>query len=164
MVRQPLQVQTFVPDRLALSDIRLVSRVEDNATGILVRGRRRLTPNPAGVFAVGRPVTLYFEVHNLMKNEVGRTAADIEYTVFPLSGDTRPMLTASGQPKIQATQSRESALLQQEEGAEKTLKRDVAIQMTGVKPGRYVLRITVNDLNRNQAVNSSVLFRFVPWG
>jgi len=163
VVRQPLQVQTFVPDRLALSDIRLVSRVEDNATGIFVRGRRRLTPNPAGVFAVGRPVTLYFEVYNLMKNEVGRTAADIEYTVFPLSGDTRPMLTASGQPKIQATQSRESALLQKEEGTEETLNRDVAIQMTGVKPGRYVLRITVNDLNRNQSVNSSVLFRFVPW-
>ncbi|SVC27573.1 uncharacterized protein METZ01_LOCUS280427, partial [marine metagenome] len=162
VVRQPLQVQTYVPDRLALSDIRLVNRIENNATGMFVRGRRRLIPNPAGVFVVNRPVTLYFEVYNLMKNEVGHTAANIEYTVFPLSGDTPPMLTASGQPLIHRSEGRESALLQKEEGTEETLYRDVAIEMTGVKPGRYALRITVNDLNRTQSVNTSVIFRFVP--
>jgi GWxTD domain-containing protein len=159
--RQPLTVGDFPPGALAMSDIRLVSQVQEGAAGVFVRGGRRLIPNPAAVFSYKRPVTLYFEVYNLVRGADGRTRLSIEYTVFPLSGAERPVIAAAGASAARQEQGREFAILQEEEGTQETLFRDIALDMSRAKPGRYALQVTVTDLHRQEAVDKTVLFRLV---
>ncbi|MBT5319832.1 MAG: tetratricopeptide repeat protein, partial [Chloroflexi bacterium] len=144
VARQPVRVPDYSLNELSISDIRLVTKVTASTTGRFTRGGRQLIPNPAGVFGVTQPITLYFEVYHLKRDSNGRTSAEIEYTVFPLSGENRPILTATGETFANRKEGAESALFQDEEGTEETLRRDVAIALTGAETGRYALQVMVS--------------------
>ena len=161
VARQPVRVPDYTLNELSISDIRLATRVTASTTGRFTRGGRQLIPNPAGVFGITQPITAYFEVYHLSRDPNGRTSAEIEYTVFPLSGDKRPLLTATGETFSNRGVGTESALFQDEEGTENPLLRDVAIALTGAEAGRYALQVTVSDRNENKSVSASVVFRLV---
>jgi len=161
IVRQPVRVPNFATGELALSDIRLSSAVQSEGPKTFERRGRHLMPNPAGVFAVSRPVILYFEVYNLEKSPAGRTSATIEYSVFPLTGETRPVLSGTGDAVSFPTDETQSALFQEEDGTDTDLFRDIAIELSGAEPGRYALRVTVRDLHAGQTIDTSVVVRLV---
>lgn len=159
--RQPLEVSGFDPSELAMSDVRLSSSIEPASSGPFLRGGRRLIPNPSGVFSPTRPLMLYFEIYNLQQDKDGRTDLTIEYKVYPLSGGDRPIVAAAGTQVIQEEDGREFSLMQEEDGIESDLQRDIAIDMSQAEPGRYALQVTVNDRHRNMSVEKTVLFRLV---
>ncbi|MBI4552149.1 MAG: GWxTD domain-containing protein [Candidatus Latescibacteria bacterium] len=159
--RQPLMIEGYEPGRFAMSDIRLVTTVQPMTSGTFVRGGRRLIPNPTGVFLTTRPMTLYFEVYNLLKDRNGRTSVTIEYTVFPLSGSSRPAIALVSPAGGQTGKGREFSLIQEEEGTEDTLRRDTAIEMKDAPPGRYALQVTVTDHNRDEETQKTVVFQLV---
>lgn len=159
--RRPLTVDTFEAGHLGMSDIQLVSQVAPSTEGAFVRGGRRLTPNPTGVFSRRKGAMLYFEVYNLQQNAAGRTQARIEYTIYPLSGSGRPIITAVGADVASADSERTFSLFQEEEGTQESLFRDIAIDLSRVSPGRYAIQVTVTDVNRTESVDKTVVFRLV---
>jgi len=126
-----------------------------------VRGGRRIVPNPAAVFSRTRPVTLYYEVYNLLKNAAGRMQLTIEYTVYPLAGSDPPVFSVVGGKVTRPVSDRAFSLIQDEEGTEETLYRDIGIDMGQANPGRYAIQVTVTDLHRQESVDKTVLFRLV---
>lgn len=161
VARQPLHVQIYDPEQLAMSDIRLAVNIQSTTDGRFVRGGRRLIPNPAGIFTGMRPVALYFEVYHIRKNQQGRTSITIEYSVFPLTGAASPTIIFVGSSPGRIEQGREFSLIQEEEGTEETLRRDTTIEMINADAGRYALQITVTDHNRNESVEKTVIFQLV---
>jgi GWxTD domain-containing protein len=159
--RQPLYVIGYDPNQLGMSDVRLASGVDPATEGPFIRSGRRLIPNPAGVFSPAKPVMLYFEIYNLSKNTEGRTRLSIEYTIFPLSGGDQPVVSMIGAQTVKKEEGREFALLQEEEGIQTDLQRDIAIDMSQAQPGRYALQVTITDQHRQVSVDRTVLFRLV---
>jgi GWxTD domain-containing protein len=159
--RQPLDVLGYKPGQLGMSDVRLVSNISTASEGPFIRGGRRLIPNPAGVYSAEKPVMIYFEIYNLTKNSEGRTNHSIEYTIFPLSGGERPVVSAIGAQALKIDGGREFALLQEEEGVESNLQRDIVIDMQQSQPGRYALQVTITDRHQDISADRTVLFRLV---
>ncbi|MBM3264320.1 MAG: tetratricopeptide repeat protein [candidate division Zixibacteria bacterium] len=160
VLRQGLTTDAFPAGRLAMSDLRLASLVSAGG-GAFVRGGRRIVPNPAAVFSRTRPVTLYYEVYNLLKNAAGRMQLTIEYTVYPLAGSDPPVFSVVGGKVTRPVSDRAFSLIQDEEGTEETLYRDIGIDMGQANPGRYAIQVTVTDLHRQESVDKTVLFRLV---
>lgn len=85
--RFPLEVVDYYTPELHISDVLLAYQVEatdapDGYEGAyLVRDGLELHAAPWGVFRVGQPIYLYFELYNLTTNAGGKTSYDVEAVI-----------------------------------------------------------------------------------
>lgn len=75
--------QTFVAHKttLAMSDLFLARRIQEEKPFPEVRSDLSILPNPRRTYNPTDPVYVYLEVYNLIQNEFGRTRFDITYHI-----------------------------------------------------------------------------------
>ena len=83
-VHQEAQAETFLTNRLQLSDILFACKI---APGYVRRNISRsdfyILPNPMRFYQRDESVAIYFEIYNLSQNQAGETQYKIEYRIGP---------------------------------------------------------------------------------
>lgn len=83
--RETVEIPNFAGSNLQLSDLLLAVQVEEGVPagpGRLQRGDFAIQPSPWGVYAIGDPIAVYFEVYNLGV-EGGQATYEVEARLVP---------------------------------------------------------------------------------
>ena len=149
-------IDDYYQSRLKMSDIQLASLITAekpnsrfNKNGLFV------LPNAGKSFFKDKPIYVYFEIYNLLRDSAGRTNFTIEYTLTFFKGEKRKaknlfgLLGSSGKSAISTSIDRE--------GDDEFSFEYLAIDVSGVKKGHYQLSVKVTD-NLNQATTMRQTF------
>jgi hypothetical protein len=120
-----------------------------------VRGGWEIRPLPSHVFHVGQHVSVYFEIYNLMRDKFGATHYEVAYEVHASGtyGLLTPILT-----KILGRTGTTATVRYEQTGTEEWVSGYVEMDIGEASPGRYVVRMTVVDLNSGQEVSKEGMF------
>jgi len=156
--QQQVEVDPYGEERLQISDLELAWRVGAAKTyGKFAKGDLNVVPMPSRTYKKGQSVFVYYEIYNLEKDLFGQTNYTVSYAIT--SGDTpgqggnisRLFRWGTGRrEELAVTYEQQGALAQEEEYVELTLDEQV--------PGRYALKVSINDRNSGEAVEKDVAF------
>lgn len=140
----------IVPDfhngKPALSDIVLGNvRDKDRGGPEIVRGDSvRIVPSIDQEFSASQPLRLYYEIYNLPTDIRSLTRFDVTYTFQFIKGSERGIKGLLG--KIFPGRRESVSYTYREGGITRTAVRDVELNVSELRPGRYILTIAVSDL------------------
>jgi hypothetical protein len=98
-----------------------------------------VVPHPIRRYAVGSPVSVYFEVYNLGLDQAGVTSYAVEYRVLPHRPDKRGILDRfDGEPTVFASSFKGSGYSANE-------PLHLTIQSGNLKPGLYDFMVKIKD-------------------
>ncbi len=148
--RVGFEVPKYEPDKLATSSIVLAAKLESMAgqpaVGQFVIGETKVVPNMSGVFKLGQPVGVYFQIYNAGIDQTTlRPSVDVEYTL-------------KKEARIINKQSEDWA------GVGSTADRLIVTRLINTQnftPGQYELAINVSDRVNGKSLESSVKFTVV---
>ena len=150
------KLRVFVPDfsgtSLMMSDLELAYSIEPVAgASAFNRGALSVVPNPAKRCPLLRPLYLYFEAYNLAKDKRGKTNYTIEYRL------TSVELEKSFLARLLTTNKKTSIAVPSERtGSEDWSPEYIAIDVSGLEPGKYQLQVTLTDNVEKKSVQRSV--------
>lgn len=153
--REAVQVPDYAAPGLHLSDLLLAVQVEEGvraSAGRVQRGDFAILPSPWGVYAVGDPIAVYFEVYNLAQAD-GLAEYEIEARLVPkdessglgrvfkrlFGGRERGVSTAF---PVQVTDSDD--------------RQYVLLDASGQEPGVYTLTVRINDTATGERAERTV--------
>ena len=142
--RRSLDVRDFSGDNLQLSDILLayyVEEADDEQPGRILRDGVSVQPAPWGVFGVGDPIYLFFEVYNLGL-EGGRTDYEVEAQLVP-KDNSRGLARIAR--RIFGARDRGVATGVEYQGDDSTAAEYLILDAADQEPGLYTLTVTVRD-------------------
>ncbi len=142
--RRALDVRDLSGDALQLSDILLAYYVEEadgEQPGRIFRDGLSVQPAPWGVFGVGDPIYLFFEVYNLGLSG-DRTDYEVEARLVP-KDDSRGLARVAR--RIFGGRDRGVATGVEYQGAESTAAEYLILDAADQEPGLYTLTVTVRD-------------------
>ena len=144
--RQAVRVPA-APTGLALSDVVLATLVEDAdgaapAGGSVVRRGVRIVPAAVAAFSRRAPFFVYVEVYGLGLRD-GRTDYTFEAALVPR--DSRPALRRALDGLLGRARDAGVATETRASGGADTDEQYVALDASGVPPGRYTLVVRVRD-------------------
>lgn len=157
-----IPVKSFPTDRLCLSDLVLLDRVDfDASEGHFVRGGGRAIPNPRRVYRSGESVPVYFEAYNLPPPDSTGTTAyalvlQVEAADPPHRRQTRPALIDLKPPVQPLVRARFD-----ETAIGRDLERLLDVEVGPLAPGRYRMRLTVEADGGRAAAHGQIDFRIV---
>ena len=164
--REPgLALPNYHANRLMLSDIQIARKITEAGETVdstFVRGKWNIRPAPSASFAPGAPLFVYFEIYNLAKDEFGATRYQISYEVQAREAGSIsiiPLLAKLGGIKKAET----IGFSFEQIGTEPTVSDYLELDLASIKPGRYILKMTVKDLNTDQTATRESVFR-IPQG
>jgi len=136
----------FSSARLAVSDIELADRIEPaTGAGEFVKNGLEVVPNPRKRFRRRNPAFLYFEVYNLRRDQEGKTAFSIEYTLTLVKGKKGGVKKLFG---IFGGGGKSSITVRiDREGTTSDSIEHMAVDVSKLKPGEYTLEVRVEDKN-----------------
>jgi hypothetical protein len=141
---------------LAVSDILFAQRIAPvSETSPFARGAIEVIPHPIRRYAVGSPVSAYFEVYNLGLDEDGRSNYDVQYRVVPHSGEKKRFIDRFNGPEVVFSSSFKGA------GLNATEPLHIAIKSENLKPGVYDFLVTIKDEYWQSIVHRTGTFRIV---
>ncbi len=142
--RRSLDVRDFSGDALQLSDILLAYYVEesdDEQPGRILRDGISVQPAPWGVFGVGDPIYLFFEIYNLGL-EGDRTDYEVEAQLAPKDNSRGLRRLAR---RLFGGRDRGVATGVEYQGGETTAAEYLILDAADQEPGLYTLTVTVRD-------------------
>jgi GWxTD domain-containing protein len=141
---------------LSVSDVLFAQRIGPPA-GIspFTRGPIEVVPHPIRRYAVGFPVSLYFEVYNLGLDESGRSNYEVQYRVLPHTGEKRRFIDRFNGPDVVFSSSFKGSGFNANEPVH------LAIKTENLKPGVYDFLITIKDEYWQSIVHRVGTFRIV---
>lgn len=132
-------------DSLTCSDIELAFEINPaTTTSPFEKHGLEVLPNPAKKFNPSQPVHAYFEIYNLKKNELGRTAYEIEYTAS--TDRTQQNLLSKFWSTLSRRQPKTISITNQREGTESDPVEKIALDFSQFTGKKMKLKITVIDL------------------
>ncbi len=148
--------RVFVPDfsgsSLMMSDLELAYAIgAAGGTSGFTMGSLSVVPNPLGRCPLNRPLYLYFEAYNLAKDAKGKTAYTVEYQLTSLELEKSflaRMLTTNRKTSITVPSERA--------GNEEWSPEYVAIDVSGLEPGKYQLQVKLTDNVARRSVLRSI--------
>ncbi len=160
--RQQVDVDPYGEERLQISDLELAWRVvAANGTGKFVKGELNVVPMPSRTFKKGQSVFVYYEIYNLHKDAFGQTNYKVSYAItsrdIPGRKGNIAHLFRWGTGKreeLAVTYEQQGASAQEEEYVELALDEHV--------PGRYALKVSIDDANSGEKVEKDVAFVIAP--
>ncbi len=160
--QQQVVVEPYGEDRLQISDLELAWRVGAEKTdGKFTKGDLNVVPMPSRTYIKGQSVFVYYEIYNLGKDEFGQTNYSVSYTIT--SKDTpgragnisRLFRWGTGRrEELAVTYEQQGAAVQEVEYVELALDEQI--------PGRYSLRVSINDVNSGDTAEKDVTFVIAP--
>ncbi len=127
-------------EQLAVSDILFAQRIEPaRETSPFTRGPLEVIPHPIRRYAVGAPVSAYFEVYNLGLDEDRRTSYEVQYRVVPHTGEKQRFIDRFNGPQVAVSSSFKGS------GYNASEPLHIAIKSENLKPGLYDFMISMKD-------------------
>lgn len=159
-IRSEINIKSFEHDELALSDIQLAFKIEQDSTGgyYYTRDDLNFVPNPFKRFITGHPVFIYYEIYNLQKNESGLTSFNVEYTISPDKTNINPIKKMLQRLNL-FNQTGEITTSYQIEGDSETEYQYRHIGLGSFSPGSYSLTLRITDLNANKTTTENIQFK-----
>ena len=154
--RRGVDVPSFEPDRLALSDVMLAYHIEETesveplADADVVRRGLSIRPAPWSVFSQRQPVYLYFEAYGLRQGEDGRTDYEVDISLVPKE-------TAKGVAKVfKGLFGGEEGVSVRYTGSGTTPDPSEyqILDATDQPPGLYTLTVRIRDRLAGEAVEA----------
>ena len=150
--RQEILVDPYGTERFQVSDLELAWKIEEgHSEGVFQKGELQVVPMPTRAYGRGQSVFVYYEVYNLQKDDFGRTKYQVSYTIGPKNGSPLGGVISSlvrlGRGKQQTV-----AVAYEQEGDATTEVEYVGLELGNIAPDQYVLKVTVTDLNSEEAV------------
>ena len=141
---------------LAVSDILFAQRiVPTTEPSPFSRGPIEVIPHPIRRYAVGSPVSAYFELYNLGLDEDGRSNYEVQYRVVPHTGEKQRFIDRFNGPQVAFSSSFKGS------GYNALEPLHIAIKTDNLKPGFYDFMITVKDDYWQSIVHRVGTFRIV---
>ena len=159
-IRSEIDIKPFDNDELALSNIQMAFKIEQDSTSsyYYTRDDLKILPNPFYRFSTGEPVFIYYEIYNLKKNESGLTSYNVEYTISPDKSNIN-LIEKIFQRLNLFKVSGEITTSYQIEGDSETEYQYRQIGLGSFSPGDYLLTLRITDLNANKTTNEKVQFK-----
>ena len=162
--RQPnLQLPDYHnKNRLMMSDVQVASQIIEASLApdtSFVRGDLYIQPQPSATFVPGMSMYVYFEIYNLVRDEFGQTRYTITYEVQQRQDagfSLVPLLAKLGKKNAEAV-----GLSFEQVGTDPDENTYLEMPLSNLKPGRYNLKLTINDKNANQMIKKDAVF-FIP--
>jgi hypothetical protein len=153
--RTTVPSRAFDPD-LAVSDILFAQKISQAADpSPFTRGPIEVVPHPIRRYAVGSPVSIYFEVYNLGLDERGQSNYEVQYRVVPHTNEKKRFIDRFNGPQTVVSSSFKGAGFTAHEPLH------VAIKSDNLKPGVYDFLVTIKDVYWQSIVHRVGTFRIV---
>jgi len=157
--QQTIELPNYHGPGLMMSDIQIAQKIveaQEGSNSKFVRGKWDILPAPSRSFNSGTPVYVYFEIYNLVRDTFGNTRYEVAYEVTSKSvNDSTPRTFF---PSIR--KDGETIEVRYEQvGTETGVSDFVELDLGNTEPGRYTLRMVVNDLNADQTITRDSIFR-----
>ncbi len=141
---------------LAVSDILFAQKIAATAEpSPFARGPVEVIPHPIRRYAVGSPVSTYFEVYNLGLDEDGRSNYEVQYRVVPHTGEKQRFIDRFNGPQVAFSSSFKGS------GYNASEPLHIAIKSENLKPGAYDFMVTIKDEYWQSIVHRVGTFRIV---
>ena len=153
-----IDVEPYVGDALMLSDIEMAGSVVEDAQ-VQLKGGRKVVPMPSKTYRPGQPVSIYYEVYGLGKDEFGQTHYEMDYRISPKKGKpiAVTVLRAIGE-FLGMEEKKVVTISYAQRGQDKTEYNYLEIDVSGSESGQYELVVTVRDLVGGTSVQKDVVF------
>ena len=160
--RQQVDVDPYGEERLQISDLELAWRVvAANGTGEFVKGELTVVPMPSRTYTKGQSVFVYYEIYNLDKDAFGQTNYKVSYAItsrdIPGRKGNIAHLFRWGTGKRE-----ELAVTYEQMGASAQEEEYVELALDEQTPGRYSLKVSIDDANSGEKVEKDVAFVIAP--
>jgi GWxTD domain-containing protein len=141
---------------LAVSDVLFAQKIGPvTDTSPFARGPIEVVPHPIRRYAVGSPVSVYFEVYNLGLDEDGRSNYEVQYRVAPRTDDKQSFLSRFNSSQVVFSSSFQGS------GFNANEPLHLAIKSDNLKPDFYDFMITIKDEYWQSIVQRTGTFRIV---
>lgn len=160
--QQQVEVESYGEERLQMSDLELAWRVSVETVGSkFTKGELNVVPMPSRAYRNGQSVFVYYETYNLKMDVFGQTNYDVSYTIA--SKDNRGRAGSISRLFRWGTGRREElAVTYEQQGASAQVEEYVELALDEQAPGRYSLKVSINDRNSGENVEKDVAFVITP--
>jgi len=159
--RKFLRVDAYGREALAVSDPQLAWRIsEDGGEEKFRKGDAHVIPMPTRAYRKGQSVFVYYEIYNLVRDEFGQTRYQVEYTIRPLEGANRSIISRLAQT-LTGKKKEGVAVGYEQVGLADVEPTYVELDLGECYPARHELRVKVTDLNSGKTAAKETQFRVV---
>lgn len=155
-------VRTFPADRLCLSDIVLLDRVDfDQTEGHFARAGGKAVPNPRRVYRSGETVPIYFEAYNLPAPD---SSGATPYSIVLQVESAEPPHPRLRRPALVDLKPAVAPLVRarfDEAAAARDVDRLLDVEVGALPAGRYRLTVTLEAAAGSAAARGQIDFRVV---
>ena len=160
--QQQVEVDLYGEERLQISDLEMAWRVGGGKTnGEFAKGDLNVVPMPSRTFKKGQSVFVYYEIYNLDRDAFGQTNYKVSYAIT--SRDTPGRKGNISRLFRWGTGRREElAVTYEQMGASAQVEEYVELALDEQVPGRYALKVSIDDANSGETVEKDVVFVIAP--
>ncbi len=160
--QQQVEVDLYGEERLQISDLELAWQVGVETVGSkFTKGDLKVVPMPSRAYRKGQSVFVYYEIYNLDKDAFGQTNFNVSYAITSRDAPGRAG-NISRLFRWGTGRREELAVTYEQQGASAQVEEYVELALDEQAPGRYSLKITINDRNSGEKVEKDVAFVIAP--
>ncbi len=170
--RATAEEQVELPDysgsELIVSNILPAARIREigpGQEGRFVRGELEVLPLPGRALQADQPLYIYYEIYNLTRDTFGSTSYTIDYSVAEApEGQALATRLFQGLGSLVGLRRGRAVVSSTIPGSgiSSDLQTWLEIDLGGIPPDTYELRLTVTDENSGEKATSSLIFRTLP--
>ncbi|MDE2889770.1 MAG: GWxTD domain-containing protein [Gemmatimonadota bacterium] len=156
--QQQVIVEAYGDKGLQISDLELAWQVgETRKSGKFTKGDLYVVPMPSRTYRKGQSVFVYYEIYNLNKDEFGQTKYNVSYTITSKESPGNAS-NISRLFRWEAGKREELAVTYEQLGDAEREMEYVELALDEQVPGRYSLKVSINDMNSGESVEKDVVF------
>ena len=146
---------------LEISDLELAWKIAERKTaGRFAKGDLNVIPMPSRTYRKGQSVFVYYEIYNLKKDEFGQTNYSVSYRIT--SREAPDQVSKISRLFRWGTGKREELAVSYEQmGNDAQEVEYVELALDDQVPGRYSLKVSINDSNSGEFVEKDAVFVIV---
>ena len=156
--RQHVVVEPYGDDRLQISDLELAWHVAaEKADSRFNKGDLNVVPMPSRTYKKGQSVFVYYEIYNIAKDAFGWTDYYVSYSITSAA----PPVTMSNISRLfrwKTGKREELAVTYEQQGEAAQEVEYVELDLAELLPGRYTLKVTINDRNAGKSAEKDAVF------
>ena len=143
---------------MQISDLELAWQVgETRKSGKFSKGDLYVVPMPSRTYRKGQSVFVYYEIYNLKKDESGQTKYNVSYTITSRESPGN-VSNISRLFRWEAGKREELAVTYEQLGDAEREMEYVELALDEQVPGRYSLRVSIEDGNSGETAEKDVVF------
>ncbi len=156
--QQQVVVESYGEDGLQISDLELAWEIASKETaGKFAKGDLNVIPMPSRTYQKGQSVFVYFEIYNLKKDEFGQTHYYVSHTITSRNA-TEQVSNISRLFRWGTGRREELAVTYEQQGDTTQEVEYVELALDEQLPGRYSLKVSINDKNSGESAEKDVVF------